>query len=156
MILVIGERINNSSYSAKTINHWQSIWNQHGWTAARRVTATGGSLRRLDEYLPAKGWMVVNLLPPNTQCGTWSTKEARRIAQEAVKTFHEYDAVVLLGRRVAAVVAPGIAVGEIQVIDGTAVLSLPHPSGRCCSFWSKADNQGNVRWWISQLLRTVE
>lgn len=71
MILVIGERVNNRGLTDRKVKEYRRIWSKWGWNAAFRLDAFGGSLKRLDKFLPENGYRVVNVLYPSNKCGSW-------------------------------------------------------------------------------------
>ena len=158
MILVVGERINARQMEDCRAAGWLDCWDRHGWDAAIRLEARGGSLNRLEGLLPEH--RVVNLLPPDNKCGTWDEGLARKVADQAIFYFglpvsrggpSDYEAVVLLGKRVAkAFFGSKVEFGHIEPIGKLFALCMPHPSGRS-RFWNDAGARDKVRGWVREL-----
>lgn len=158
MIIVIGERINAKHLNDCKKQGWLDCWNRHGWEAALRLPAHGGSLSRLEDMLPDH--CVVNLLPPDNKCGAWDRELARKVADQATLYFGlpesrggcaAYDSIVLLGKRVAkAFLGHNVEFGHIEPIGKLFALCMPHPSGRS-RFWNDPGARDQVREWVREL-----
>jgi hypothetical protein len=137
------------------MRRWRRWWREHGWLGALRVAATGGSLSRLDKFLPRHGYRVVNVLPPSSACGSWDARFAREISDQVIAYFHansNYTHVILLGRRVMDLFCGrDRRFGWVQTIGRVPALCLPHPSGRN-RFWNDGKAEGKVEKWVEKFL----
>ncbi len=181
MILVVAERVHNPKMPPEKVQKWAELWRQAPLRCVFLVQgmAWGPTRNRLAKLLGRQPDRVVNLLPPDSACGTWDAQWAREVAQRLRVHLEGGDNqpymkdedgvegpithIVLCGRRVmdawfpqqpspeAEKYAPGMTWEWRQIRH----MWIPHPSGRN-RVWNDVENvervQASARDFFSDLL----
>ena len=167
MILVIAERVHSPSMPAAKVAEWAELWRKAPMRCMHIVKAmTHGSTRkRLEHLLCSPPNRVMNLLPPDSRCGSWNAAQARDVAQQFRKWLYEgrdpeitsecgqhgeVKTLVLCGSRVMDAWFSGappqkfLEIGRSWRYRGISHMFMPHPSGRN-RVWNDPENVLKMR-----------
>ncbi len=145
MLIAVAERLHVPDWDQRRVNSWWARWREKPLHYMRRTPCMlhGPTRRRFDEMTEgADVSQIINLLPPDNECGTWDTPWAFKNAELLYEWSLDSDCegFLLLGRRVTNAFTSGLEFCES--ID--RFLSLPHPSGRS-QYLNNPDNLCRVR-----------
>jgi hypothetical protein len=161
---MIGERVNSPEMSSAEVARWRKAWRIdpiramrtapsmiHGPTRDRLLDITSIKPRRVQ---------VVNLLPPDNECGTWDKELAEWCAVHVLTWLSrpgcDWRRVFMLGKRVSRELTdqPKCEFGRVYDLCGVPALCFPHPSGRS-HFFNGDEYKAQARYWARKFLRGI-